>query len=199
MVLTHLADVTWNHFHHKLQLSTSWYVPCAMSCWLLEDWSYSSTCQVRNCLPLTAGNAMTQLLLTEVQQHFTGASLFPSKSSWLLYLQCREFLAFQKVIALSQVPLSPSTSLIHAAMAGGSTAHRADIQNSYSGQLRHSDPSSLRKENGHRQPLPTNHSCCLIWGACLCLSMTSNFCIRREMEKGGGRVPRNISQFHTEK
>lgn len=84
-------------------------------------------------------------------------------------------------------------------MAGGSTAHRADIQNSYSGYLQHSDPSSLRKENGHRQPLPTNHSCCLIWGAYLCFSMTSNFCIRRRWKRVAGEFPEiyhNFKQKH---
>lgn len=103
-------------------------VPCAMSCWLLEDWSYSSTCQVRSCLCLTAGNAVTQLLLTEVLATLYRSLLFPSNPVGLLYHQCGAFSAFQKVIALSQVPLSSSVTLIHAAMAGGSTAHRADIQ-----------------------------------------------------------------------
>lgn len=119
-----------------------------MPCWLHEDWGYSSTCQVRSYLCLTAGPAMTQLLL-RYSTTVIGASLFPWKSSWPLYYQCREFTGLQEVIALSQVPLSSSTLLIYAAMAGGGS----NVQ-TYSGLHQCSDLLSLRKENRHRQPPP---------------------------------------------
>lgn len=112
MVLAHLAEVTWNHFHHKLQPSTSWCVPCAMSCWLLEDWSYSSTCQVRSCLCLTAGNAVTQLLLTEVL-----ATLYRSLPFLPIKIQLAPLPPVWGIFSLpkshssfSQVPLSSSVT-----------------------------------------------------------------------------------------
>lgn len=43
--------------------------------------------------------------------------------------------------------------------------------------------------------LPTNHSCCLIWGAYLCLSMTSNFCIRRRWKRVVGEFPETYHNF----